>query len=86
MAPKAVLKQWQLELREKFNLNIPIYDGKTLTWCESPAMAALDKPIQKPVSRRDWHQEPLVITSSHLMRRGDRRLELSQDAEPFDLI
>jgi SNF2 family DNA or RNA helicase len=86
MAPKAVLKQWQLELREKFNLNIPIYDGKTLTWCDSPAMAALDKPIQKPVSRQDWHKEPLVITSSHVMRRADRRLELTQDADPFDLI
>jgi len=86
MAPKAVIKQWQLELREKFNLNIPIYDGKTLTWCESPALAALGKPLQKAVSRQDWHKEPLVITSSHLMRRGDRRLELTQEAEPFDLI
>ena len=27
LAPKAVLTQWQIELREKFNLNWPIYDG-----------------------------------------------------------
>ena len=27
LAPKAVLAQWQIELREKFNLNWPIYDG-----------------------------------------------------------
>ena len=27
LAPKAVLGQWQIELREKFNLNWPIYDG-----------------------------------------------------------
>ena len=30
LAPKAVLKQWQVELREKFNLNWPIYDGRKL--------------------------------------------------------
>ena len=33
LAPKAVLTQWQIELREKFNLNVPIYDGKTLRLC-----------------------------------------------------
>ena len=32
LAPKAVLRQWQIELREKFNLNWPIYDGGRLTW------------------------------------------------------
>lgn len=31
MAPKAILRQWQIELREKFNLNWPIYDGSRLT-------------------------------------------------------
>lgn len=86
MAPKAVLKQWQIELREKFNLNIPIYDGKTLSWYECPALIALGKPITKAVSREDWHKEPIVITSSHLMRRGDRAKELTEDAEPYDLI
>ena len=30
LAPKAVLRQWQIELREKFNLNWPIYDGGKL--------------------------------------------------------
>ena len=37
LAPKAVLKQWQVELREKFNLNWPIYDGRKLVWYPSPA-------------------------------------------------
>jgi hypothetical protein len=27
LAPKAVLTQWQIELREKFNMNWPIYDA-----------------------------------------------------------
>jgi hypothetical protein len=38
LAPKAVMTQWQIELREKFNLNWPIYDGKSLKWYPSPLM------------------------------------------------
>ena len=37
LAPKAVLAQWQIELREKFNLNWPIYDGRKLVRYPSPA-------------------------------------------------
>ncbi len=38
LAPKAILKQWQVELREKFNLNWPVYDGQKLCWYPSPAL------------------------------------------------
>ena len=86
LAPKAVLTQWQIELREKFNLNIPIYDGKTLTWYDCPALRVLGQPIVKPVTRQEWHQQPIVITSSHLMRRADRARELINEAQPYDLI
>ncbi|MBD2438837.1 helicase-related protein [Nostoc sp. FACHB-110] len=86
LAPKAVLTQWQIELREKFNLNIPIYDGKTLSWYDCPALRVLGKPIIKPVSRQEWHKEPIVITSSYLMRRADRAKELLSEAEPYDLV
>ena len=37
LVPKAVLRQWQVELRDKFNLNWPIYDGRKLLWDPSPA-------------------------------------------------
>ncbi|PSB45019.1 helicase [Cyanosarcina cf. burmensis CCALA 770] len=86
LAPKAVLTQWQIELREKFNLNVPIYDGKTLTWYDCPALRVLDKAIVKPISRQEWHKEPIVIASSHLMRRVDRARELIDEAEPYDLV
>ena len=86
LAPKSVLTQWQIELREKFNLNIPIYDGKNLCWYDCPALRVLGQGIEKPVSRQDWHKEPIVIVSSHLMRRGDRAKELLEDAEPYDLV
>jgi SNF2 family DNA or RNA helicase len=83
MAPASVLKQWQIELREKFNLNWPIYDGKALHWYPSPGFQG---PLEKSVSRETWHQEPVVLVSSHLMRRRDRVPELLEQAEPWDLI
>ena len=83
LAPKAVMTQWQIELREKFNLNWPLYDGKALKWYPSPMMKG---HREKEVSRDDWHHEPFVIASSHLMRRRDRQRELLEAAEPWDLI
>lgn len=85
LAPKAVLQQWQIELREKFNLNWPIYDGQKLHWQPSPGLRAL-QPTPQAVSRQDWHRQPFILASSQLMRRTDRTPELLRDAEPWDLI
>ncbi len=83
LAPKAVLRQWQIELREKFNLNWPIYDGRRLSWYPSPALQGNHERV---VSREGWHDEPVVIASSQLMRRQDRAAELLEQAEPWDLV
>ena len=83
LAPKAVLKQWQIELREKFNLDWPIYDGKGLSWVPSPARRVLGEPAH---AGEPWHEQPAVIASSQLMRRGDRARTLLEEAEPWDLV
>ncbi len=83
LAPKAVLRQWQIELREKFNLNWPIYDGRKLSWYRSPALRGAH---EREVDTRAWHHEPVVIASSHLLRRRERADALLQDAEPWDLV
>ena len=82
LAPKALLKQWQIELREKFNLNWPIYDGRKLS--RYPAHALRGRH-EREVDPRRWHEEPAVIASSHLVRRQDRAAVLV-DAEPWDLV
>ncbi len=83
LTPAAVMRQWQLELREKFNLNWPVYDDGSLNWCPSPAMAGSER---QAVSASTWHRQDIVIASSHLMRRRDREKALCKDAEPWDLI
>jgi SNF2 family DNA or RNA helicase len=83
LAPKNVCKQWQIELREKFNLNWPIYDGHKLIWHRSPAR---EHDFEKPVSRDSWHREPFVIMSSHLARRQERHREILDAADPWDLV
>ena len=83
LAPKAVLRQWQIELREKFNLNWPIYDGRQLVWYASPALRGGERRAVGPDA---WHAEPVVIASSHLMRRRDRTQVLLEEAPPWDLV
>ena len=83
LAPKAVLNQWQLELREKFNLDWPIYDGKRLIWALSPARRILGEPA---AAGQAWHEQPAIIASSQLMRRSERAQTLLEEAKPWDLI
>ena len=82
LAPKAVLRQWQIELREKFNLNWPIYDGNRLTWRPTPA---LDGESELRVARDEWHRQPAVIASSQLVRRSERAQALLE-AESWNLV
>lgn len=81
LAPANVCPQWQAELREKFALNWPMYDGQNMLRYDPVSKAT----IATPVSRAEWSREPFVIMSSHLARRRDRRPELV-DAEEYDLI
>ena len=83
MVPVAVMKQWQVELYEKFNLNWPVYDGGKLRWYPPSAVGAAQV---RAVAADRWHWESAVIASSHLLRRRERRRALLEDAKPWDLI
>lgn len=82
LMPRSLLTQWQGELYEKFNLNVPIYDGHKLIW---KATHGRQDPVERTVDRQEWHKEPFVLVSSHLMRRRDRSTDLLQ-AEDWDLV
>ena len=70
------------ELYEKFNLNVPIYDGQKLLWRKTHGGVG---ERERKIGRTEWHKEPLVLCSSHLMRRRDRAGEVIQ-AEDWDLM
>ncbi len=82
LTPKSVQIQWQNEFYEKFNLNVPIYDGETLHW--RPAYGRTC-PLERAVARDEWQREPIVLASSFLMRRRDRTAELLT-GDPWDLV
>lgn len=82
LAPKAVLKQWQGELYEKFNLLVPIYTEGALAWPEHHGRRG---ELEVPIERSEWTKTPLVLASSHLVRRQERQQELL-DAEDWDLV
>ena len=67
---------------EKFNLNVPIYDGSALVW---RAVHGARSTVEKSVGRDEWQAAPVVLVSSFLMRRADRQRELL-DAADWDLL
>jgi hypothetical protein len=76
LVPKAVMRQWQEELHEKFALHIPRYQaGKVLDIHNQPI------PFSGPV----WDAFPLLLASSQLVKRRENHLELLT-AKPWDLI
>jgi superfamily II DNA or RNA helicase len=77
LAPAAVLKQWQEELYEKFNLRFLRYHQRLLFDID-------DQPIGPPMDN-PWNDHPLLLASSHLAKRRDRVPQLA-GAELWDLL
>jgi ERCC4-related helicase len=77
LTPAAVVRQWQEELYEKFNLNIPRYESGQLLDVRDQAVA--------PFTGKPWDACDLLLASSHLARRRERVPELLE-ARPWDLL
>lgn len=82
LTPAGIMRQWQAELYEKFNLLVPIYTGSALAW---PEHHFRRMPLEKKIERSEWTKQPLVLASSHLMRRRERQGELLEAAD-WDLL
>ncbi len=79
LAPASVLRQWQDELREKFALEVPIYEAGQLV---GPGPDRVARPL---AGRNPWEEVPVVLASSQLVKRKDRRAELLSGPD-WDLV
>ena len=81
LAPGGVLQQWQNELYEKFNLSIPIYNGKELLYRKTHSQS--EKIVS--VTQNEWSKEKFIIASTFLVRRQERQNEVL-NAESWDFL
>ena len=78
LVPASVLKQWQEELSEKIGIEVYRFgDGVFLD--------IMNRPVPIPKTTNPWSAFPIVLASSHLARRRDRRQQLI-DAGPWDVV
>jgi hypothetical protein len=73
---QSVMATWQRELMEKFSIRIPRFDRNTFRDSDDVEMEWSGNP---------WGAFPLVLASSDLARRRDRRRELLA-AGPWDVV
>ncbi len=77
LTPKSVGRQWQEELYEKMNLNIPLFSENAFT-----------DYFRNELPQKDgnpWAAHPILIASSQLAKRRERQEEVLS-AGPWDLI
>lgn len=80
LVPASVIRQWQEEVEEKFSLTIPrVENGKFFT-----RRAGIDTEIANP-GGNPWAAFPVLLASSHLARRRERRDEIIK-AGPWDIV
>lgn len=78
LVPASVMKQWQEELHEKMNLDVARLDKGIF-------VDRHDEPIPVDLSANPWSAFPIVLASSHLARRRNRRRQIL-DAGPWDIV
>jgi hypothetical protein len=73
---QSVMRQWQQELKDKFGLRIPRFERNRFFDPDDREMVWSGNP---------WKAFPLLLASSHVARRRDRRDELLA-AAPWDVV
>jgi len=80
LVPASVIRQWQEEIEEKFSLTIPRLEGNKFF----TRRAGIDTEVPKP-GGNPWAAFPILLASSHLARRRERRDEIIS-AGPWDVV
>ncbi|AWK76116.1 hypothetical protein CBI38_31825 (plasmid) [Rhodococcus oxybenzonivorans] len=78
LVPASVMRQWQEELHEKMNLDVPRLE-------KGEFLDPNDEPVPVPAGTNPWSAFPIVLASSHLARRKDRRKDILA-AGPWDVV
>ena len=81
LVPRSLAKQWQEELRDRFQIEAPFYDGRQYVWFDQPR----DRYEDVPNGISPWEGSPVIIASAQMVKRQDRAAALL-DAPPWDLI
>jgi superfamily II DNA or RNA helicase len=80
LVPRSLARQWQEELRERFGIEAPFYDGSRFVRFGYPHDRYQDVPEEGP-----WQVHPVVIASAQMVRRPERARTLLE-APPWDLV
>ena len=80
LVPASVLIQWQEEMAEKFLLDVPRLQGRTLYWSDPER-----PPEEIPAGTNRWRAAHVLLASSHLARRRSNRHELIE-GDGWDLV
>lgn len=78
LVPASVMKQWQQELYERIGLSVPRYDGQRF-------FDYADRELEATTSVSPWKAFPVLLASSHLARRQERRDQVIK-AGPWDVV
>lgn len=82
LVPANIMRQWQIQMLNKFNIFTWRLDGDYVV---GPQTNPNIEPDKKPINRENpFLTEDIMIVSSHLIRRKER-LELAQEVD-YDLI
>ena len=81
LVPRSLAKQWQEELRDRFLLEVPFYDGRQYVWFGQSS----NRFESIPQGEKPWECRPVVIASAQMVKREDRARELL-DSPSWDLI
>lgn len=78
LVPASVLSQWQEELHEKLSLDVPRYEGGAF-------LDRHNRELPFDPTGNPWKAFPVLLASSHLARRADRRKQILA-AAPWDVV
>jgi len=81
LVPRSLAKQWQEELRGRFFVEAPFYDGARFVWFEHPE----NRYVAIPEGTSPWEVHPVVVSSAQMVKRQERAAALLKASE-WDLV